>query len=617
VLGENKLGCNIFVVSYFNKKLAIDVECCPIKGVGLIMTKLWLGMFFFMIGCNVSTASNLNIEIVSPMKRVFKHTDINISKNSNINIWVAKNEYENIQIALNSKDKLNLESVYISDFKNKKTAAFISSDNCSVLMPDYVRVEWNTKKTPIEELDGRAPDWYPDPLPKFKPVEFTGTRALWLTCYVSSNAIAGAYSGEFHIETSEGSYILPIELNVWDFSLPDKSALYTTNWLHTSQLVKHYSVRKNSGQYWELIDYIADDMKKHRQNVIYTQLDLVKAEKLENGNYAFDFSLYEQWVNIFSKHGFQAFEGTPVFHPSSYHIVSEVTGKKKKFNKKTLSQFLHKKEGKEYLRQFFKALHIKNIELKISDKFLQHVGDEAREEHRLLYRDLVKIIHKKMPNVPIIDATHLTDKQRIGMMDIPVTNMYINESKNNNAYVKRWGKWWYTAGFKPRGKMPNRFIDYPLVKMRMLSWLAWRYGMSGYLHYGYNWWQMPSKKSPWEQTQYKPYAAGDGWIVYPPKNGKVQSPISSLRWEIYRDGVEDYEYFILLEKFLVKLESNLKDIKSNSEGNILLQRGRSLHNSLFMNLKSKSEYIKDEEKIENIRRAIGSWLNQVSAFYSD
>jgi hypothetical protein len=48
---------------------------------------------------------------------------------------------------------------------------------------------------------------------------------------------------------------------------------------------------------------------------------------------------------------------------------------------------------------------------------------------------------------------------------------------------------------------------------------------------------------------------GDGRFLYPPNRDPAKDrtkylcgPVDSVRWEILREGIEDYEYFVLLEK---------------------------------------------------------------------
>ena len=58
---------------------------------------------------------------------------------------------------------------------------------------------------------------------------------------------------------------------------------------------------------------------------------------------------------------------------------------------------------------------------------------------------------------------------------------------------------------------------------------------------------------------YKPgqvgyWGNGDGRFLYPPRSAQreqeaiLDEPINSLRWENLRDGMEDYEYFWLLQR---------------------------------------------------------------------
>jgi hypothetical protein len=49
----------------------------------------------------------------------------------------------------------------------------------------------------------------------------------------------------------------------------------------------------------------------------------------------------------------------------------------------------------------------------------------------------------------------------------------------------------------------------------------------------------------------------------------LADPIPSIRWECLRDGAEDYEYFVLLERLLRQAEGRKVDAR-------LLQRAREL-----------------------------------------
>jgi len=103
--------------------------------------------------------------------------------------------------------------------------------------------------------------------------------------------------------------------------------------------------------------------------------------------------------------------------------------------------------------------------------------------------------------------------------------------------------WIYTCLF-PAGAYPNRFVDYPLIKTRVLHWMNFRWGFTGYLHWGFNQWRGGDSFTVLEPPHSGPsfLPPGDAWIVYP---GDRQL-LDSIRHEAMRDGVEDYELLKVL-----------------------------------------------------------------------
>jgi hypothetical protein len=62
-----------------------------------------------------------------------------------------------------------------------------------------------------------------------------------------------------------------------------------------------------------------------------------------------------------------------------------------------------------------------------------------------------------------------------------------------------------------------------------------------------------------------PWGNGDGRFIYPPQaaaDGQqtetvLDGPVDSIRWEMLRDGVEDYEYLVILRDLLQKHKDKL------------------------------------------------------------
>ena len=66
----------------------------------------------------------------------------------------------------------------------------------------------------------------------------------------------------------------------------------------------------------------------------------------------------------------------------------------------------------------------------------------------------------------------------------------------------------------------------------MLPWISAQRNLDGFLRWSYNSWT----RDPFRQPVHI-FTQGDEYLVYPGKNG----PMSSIRWEQLKEGIEDYE----------------------------------------------------------------------------
>jgi hypothetical protein len=80
--------------------------------------------------------------------------------------------------------------------------------------------------------------------------------------------------------------------------------------------------------------------------------------------------------------------------------------------------------------------------------------------------------------------------------------------------------------------------------------MCWKEKLDGYLFWAVNYWT----KDPWKNPMVYPKQNGNGTFYYPGKNG----PITSIRFEALRDGMEDYEYLYILDELLKKIKQNSK-----------------------------------------------------------
>ena len=130
--------------------------------------------------------------------------------------------------------------------------------------------------------------------------------------------------------------------------------------------------------------------------------------------------------------------------------------------------------------------------------------------------------------------------------------------------------------------------------MRVWLWQTWDFDIDGILVWCSNLWQSDtaypkSLQNPYEDpmgwmTGYdlpkgvrKPWGNGDGRFLYPPEslqNGpkntvSFDKPVDSIRLEMLRDGIEDYEYFAMLKRLLAQKGAKLPPEKKNEYEQIL------------------------------------------------
>jgi hypothetical protein len=113
--------------------------------------------------------------------------------------------------------------------------------------------------------------------------------------------------------------------------------------------------------------------------------------------------------------------------------------------------------------------------------------------------------------------------------------------------------WWYVCT-GPKGPYPNNFTDHPAMNHRVRFWMIDKYGLDGSLYWSVTYW----KQNPWELAMsYNPqggmWGNGDGRLLYPPRRTEpdvpvIEGPVTSIRFENLRDGMEDIEYLHLLKK---------------------------------------------------------------------
>lgn len=136
--------------------------------------------------------------------------------------------------------------------------------------------------------------------------------------------------------------------------------------------------------------------------------------------------------------------------------------------------------------------------------------------------------------------------------------------------------WWYICCF-PHAPYANMFVECPAIEGRVLMGAqAVKYRPDGFLYYQISVWNAPRciDKGPFTAFEPNSYRGnhGDGSWTYVGPDG---IPLSSIRLENFRDGLEDYAYAKLLEQKLGEVENGKLTMK-NVDGAVWRGRAHKL-----------------------------------------
>ena len=408
----------------------------------------------------------------------------------------------------------------------------------------------NTPGVRATHLTRLAPARFPDYLGDgHELASLAGGRlqAVWLTIKIPRDAAPGIYRSAVTVKTDRGSATLPLILTVYPPQMPDRRHLNVTFWYSTNRFATLHGVNESDTErFYEMLRIYAEDMAAHRQNVFRVSLSLIRANMAEAGKLSFDFSRFDRWADVFwntghmdrLETGFVAERGPGGWSDSTMPLtswtVTNEAGERVKL------------PGQQYLKQFLPVFEQHLREKGWLDRTIFHIADEPVNWNVRSWRQASDLVHRYAPSLRRVDAIEGTDFS--GALEIWVPKLpHLNNWFDVYKKAQREGNelWYYLA--MPTEAYPNRFIDSPLIETRILYWLNYRFGLTGFLHWGFNSWT----DNPFEKPSNVSDGADDAWTVYPKPGGLLDS----LRWEATRNGLEDYEYLWLLENRIAEIKT--------------------------------------------------------------
>ncbi len=490
----------------------------------------------------------LRIWSVDPLVKVFR--DAAPSDHGELIAEVARGEHASLQVVVRSNAAIaGLRAAIVPLSLDGGRSALEPRPPRFV---GYVPVDRPIQTPPRDQLR-KPPADFPDPLLETKTLDVKAGQAqpIWITVPIPPNAAPGTYRGQLtvtaKIDGKEVSAKHGVAVRVYKATI-QRSRLWVTNWFAMHWRHMAIKPKPESQQYYALLRRYAQNMADHRQNVaLISPLSLATFKAGKDGQLDIDFSRFDRWVTIFKEAGvIGRIEGGHIGGRKAGWDSQFLVGTRRVTDGKVESPRVDpaSPEADRFYARFFPAL-VKHLRAKgWLDCYMQHLADEPIRTNIASYRAMAKLARKYAPDLRIIEACHTKDL--VGAIDVWVPQLnFLYQDYKHYLERQRAGDevWFYTCVF-PQGEYANRFIEQPLIKTRLLHWINHRYGVTGYLHWGYNHW---TDQSPFTHTT-RPHGgpnylpAGDPWIVYPGQDG----PLDSIRHEAMRDGIADHELLSLL-----------------------------------------------------------------------
>ncbi len=521
----------------------------------------------------------VGLTVLSSLERIQQH-EAPFGKPA-AELGAAKNEVESFQVVIAARkagEGVRVVAAELSELAGPKDAR-IGKDCVKIFREEYVRVR---QSTPSAEL---PPGLYPDPLVPLvnpltgQPIEplnqsrerwgeplvtrgcdmyglpfelFPGqNQPLWVDVHVPKDAPAGTYQGTFRVTLQGGrSAEIPVTLTVWDFALPG-GPTHRNHFGSFGNVARWFDVKHDSERFQQIEARYCQAMAEHRINppLPGRLLPTVKPDgSLEI--VAERHAALKQFIDELHVTDFEVprapFARLPhsTLRPDYKDIAPEQREKAQRYYRE---YYAYLKQNGWEKRAYVYLLDEPNVRENYEQVLvLGQLVHEAAPELQVL---VVEQTYPHEPTWPDIDAA----------VDIwcPLWS-FIDRDTVAQKLAQGDEVWSYTAlvqrspSYHPQYAQvkdkhpPYWHLDRPLLAYRVPTWINRQYGITGLLY----WSTVTTVIDPW----YNPAFAhprhynGGGFLFYPGTPCGIDGPIASMRIKALRDGMEDYEYFALLEQ---------------------------------------------------------------------
>jgi hypothetical protein len=479
----------------------------------------------------------------------------------------ARNDFEAVQVVVRPQRKLTGLSATALPFSGSGGAT-IPASHVKILQVYYHFVQQPTDATGVR-------DWWPDALPPLsEPLDVAAgeNQPLWVLVHVPSDARPGDYTGSVRLQAEGWSAEVPLRLHVWDLALPERNHLETAFGFSPGEAFRYHQARTETDKR-QLLDLYFRSFAEHRispydpvplddiQVRFHTEAKPPRAE--------FDFTAFDR---AFSR-------AVEDFRFTGYRLPVHGMGGGTFHSRQDPELAGFTENTPEYQALF--ANYVSQLEQHLREKnwldkaYVYWFDEPDPKDYEFVTRGMERL-QRHAPGLRKM-LTEEPNDALAAPVDIwcPISNQYEPAAaERHRARGERF--WWYVCT-GPKAPYCTLFIDHPATELRVWLWQTWQRKVAGILVWESNYW---TSSAAFPDAPQDPYADpmgyvsgystprgvkrywgnGDGRFIYPPRAARVPGaegeqpvlagPVSSIRWEMLREGIEDYEMLYLLRERL-------------------------------------------------------------------
>ena len=499
-----------------------------------------------------------------------------------VKLAAAKNDRESVQVIVTPTQDIKGLQATMSDLAGPNGAT-LPSQNVKVLRAYYHRVRKPTDGTGLA-------DWWPDALPPLdKPLDVAaGTnQPIWLVVHVPEGTTAGEYTGKLHLTAENFDTTVPVQMTVWNYTLPKRNHIDTAFGLEIHNIFRYHGAKTEADQR-KLLDLYFQSFAEHRISpydpVPFDGIRVTFDPKSDPPSAKVDFSRFDAAMEkAVAKYNFTDIRlpiqgmGGGTFHSRSAPSIHGFT-----------------ENTPEYQAMF--SSYVQQLQNHLKEKgwldmaYIYWFDEPAPKDYEFVSNGMSRL-KKYAPELKTMLTVHMEPNDELRDIDIwcPVSNRY---DTSMPGLAKDHTVWWYVCT-GPKAPYCTLFIDHAATELRVWHWQAWKRNIVGSLVWTSNYWTSSAAYPDKAQNPYEDpmgyvsgystpkgvkryWGNGDGRFIYPPlavaepglagDQPVIAPPVSSIRWEMLREGVEDWESLYLLRELInTKRESLSPELLKEAE----------------------------------------------------